>query len=127
MKFIREADAPKDIFPAPYARTITHIVAPFTVGSRHVWLGTCVYPVGSTSNPHAHENQEETFHCIAGKGQIKVNDTVFELVPGDTVFVEPGETHMCMNLHGTEDFKVVSVVTPPFSEEGFRGDHTPRT
>lgn len=126
MKFIRESEAPKDIFPAPYARTITHIVAPFTVGSNYVWLGTCVYPVGSTSNPHAHENQEETFHCIAGSGQIKVNDTVFDLVPGDTVFVEPGETHMCMNLHGTEDFKVVSVVTPPFTQEGFKGDHTPK-
>ena len=126
MKFIRESEAPKDIFPAPYARTITHIVAPFTVGSNHVWLGTCVYPVGSTSNPHAHENQEETFYCIGGAGQIKVNDAIFDLVPGDTVFVEPGEVHMCMNLHGTEDFKVVSVVTPPFSREGFKGDHTPK-
>ena len=126
MKFVRESEAPKDIFPAPYARTITHIIAPWTVGSKNVWLGTCTYPPGVTSNPHIHDTQEETFYCIAGKGQIKVSDTVFDLVPGDTVFVEPGELHMCMNLYGTEDFKVVSVVTPPFSQTGFQSDHTPK-
>lgn len=126
MKFIRECEAHSDVFEAPFKRKITHIVTPWSVGSQHVWLGTCTYPPGFTSNPHAHETQEETFYCIAGSGQIKVNDTVFDLTVGDTVFVEPGEVHMCLNLHGTQDFKVVSVVTPPFTEAGFRQDHTPK-
>lgn len=126
MKFVRECESPKDVFEAPYKRTITHIIAPYTVGSKHTWLATCAYPPGFTSNPHAHDTQEETFYCISGVGQIKVNDTVFDLVPGDTVFVEPGEVHCCMNLHGTEDFKVVSVVTPPFTKTSFNKDHTPK-
>ncbi len=126
MKFVRESEAPKDVFSAPFARTITHIITPWTVGSEHVWLATCAYPSGSTSNPHTHETQEEVFYCIAGCGQIKVNDTIFDLVPGDAVYVAPGELHMCMNPNGKEDFKVVSVVTPPFTESGFKSDHTPK-
>lgn len=126
MKFVRESESPKDVFDAPYKRIITHIIAPWTVGSKHVWLGTCVYPVGFTSNPHIHDTQEETFFCIAGNGQIKVNDTVFDVHVGDAVFVEPGELHQCLNLYGTEDFKVVSVVTPPFTQTSFQKDHTPK-
>lgn len=124
MKFVRESESPRDVFDAPYKRTIVHVIAPWTVGSQHVWMGTCTYPPGFTSNPHTHETQEETFFCISGRGQIKVNDTVFDLSVGDAVFVEPGELHQCLNLNGTEDFKVVSVVTPPFTQSSFKSDHT---
>ena len=126
MKFLRESESPRDVFDAPYKRTITQIAAPWTCGSKHVWLGTCAYPPGFTSNPHIHDTQEETFYCISGSGQIKVDGTVFDVGVGDAVFVEPGELHQCLNLHGSEDFKVVSVVTPPFSRESFQKDHTPK-
>lgn len=126
MKFIRESEAHKDVFEAPYKRTITHIVTPWTTGSKNVWFASNVYPAGYMSNAHAHETQEETFYCVAGSGHIKVNDTVFDLVPGDCVFVEPGEIHQCLNLDGKEDFKLVSVVTPPFTEDSFKSDHTPK-
>ncbi|MGE5615063.1 MAG: dimethylsulfonioproprionate lyase family protein [Bacillota bacterium] len=124
MKFIRESEAPKEHFEAPYKRTIAHIVAPWTVGSRHVWLGTCTYPPGFTSNPHSHDDMEETFYCIGGKGQIKVNDTVFNVEIGDAVYCAPGEVHQVINLNGTEDFKVVAVVTPPFTPDSFKKDHS---
>ncbi len=126
MRFIRECEAPKEEFTAPYKRTITHVVAPWTVGSKHVWLGTCVYPPGFTSNPHSHEEQEETFFCISGSGQIKVNDTVYDVAVGDAVYCAPGEVHQCINLKGKEDFKVVAVVTPPFSHTSFMDVHTPK-
>lgn len=126
MKFVRESEAPKQVFEPPYKRTITHVVTPWTTGSEHVWLGTCVYPPGFTSNPHRHDNQEETFFCISGKGQIKVEGTLFDLEIGDAVYCAPGELHQCLNLEGKEDFKVVSVVTPPFTESSFKKDHTPK-
>ena len=123
MKFVREAEAPKERFEAPFERTITHLVAPWTVGSKHVWLGIGEYPVGSTSNAHLHETMEETFYCISGNGQIKVEDTVFDVTSGDAVYVEPGETHQIINLTGTEMLKLVSVVTPPFTPTSFSSDH----
>ncbi len=124
MKFVRESEAPKEVFEAPYKRTITHVVAPWTVGSEHVWLGTCAYPPGFSSNPHSHKDQEETFFCIGGHGQIKVNDTVFDVAVGDAVYCAPGEVHQCINVNGTEMFKVVAVVTPPFTPNTFKEDHT---
>ena len=126
MKFVRESEAPREVFDPPYKRTITHVVAPWTVGSQHVWLGTCAYPPGFTSNPHFHEENEETFFCISGSGQIKVNDQIFDVTVGDAVYCAPGETHQCLNLNGTEDFKVVAVVTPPFTQTSFKEVHTPK-
>lgn len=124
MKFIRESDAPRENFDPPFKRTIVHMVAPWTVGSKHVWLGTCSYPPGFTSNPHSHAEQEETFFCIGGSGQIKVNDTLFDVSVGDAVYCAPGEVHQCINLNGTETFKVVAVVTPPFTPDSFKKDHS---
>ena len=123
MKFVRESQAPKESFEAPYKRIITHLIAPWTVGSKHVWMGICEYPAGSVSNPHAHDEMEETFYCIAGQGQIKVDDTVFDVTVGDAVYVEPGETHQCINTNGSEPFKLVAVVTPPFTPQTFSEDH----
>lgn len=124
MKFIRESEAPRDTFEPPFKRTIVHMVTPWTIGAKNLWLGTCAYPPGFTSNPHAHESQEETFYCISGSGQIKVNDTIFDVSVGDAVYCAPGEVHQCINLDGTETFKVVAVVTPPFTTDSFKKDHT---
>lgn len=126
MKLIRESEAPRDTFDPPFKREIVHMVTPWTVGSKNVWLGVCAYPPGFTSNPHSHETQEETFYCIAGKGQIKVNDTVFDVSVGDAVYCAPGEVHQCINLNGTETLKLVAVVTPPFTTDSFKNDHTPK-
>lgn len=127
MKLIKESEAPKEVFDAPHRRTIRHVIAPWTTDSKHVWLGTCEYPPGSTSNPHAHEGQEETFFCIGGCGQIKVNDVTFDVTVGDAVYCAAGEVHQCINLNGTESFKVVAVVTPPFTQSSFKNDHTPKS
>ena len=125
MKFVRESEVPKQVFEPPYKRVIAPMITPEHQGSKNMWVATCTYPAGYASNPHKHVNQEETFYCIAGKGQIKVDDTVVDIEVGDCVFVEPGETHQVINFDGTEDLKLVSVVAPPFTEEGFKKDHTP--
>lgn len=126
MKYVKESEAPKEVFDPPFKRIITHVVTPWTTGSKHVWLGTCVYPPGSASNPHSHAKQEETFFCISGSGQIKVNDKVFDVASGEAVYCAPGELHQCINLEGKEDFKVIAVVTPPFTPSSFKNDHTPK-
>lgn len=123
MKFIRESEAEFEEFQAPHARKIRHVVAPWTLGSKHVWFGVNDYPAGGCSNAHTHEDSEETFYVISGSGQIKVEDTIFDVTVGDTVFVEPGEVHQILNLEGTETLKLVSVVTPPFTRDDFSSSH----
>lgn len=124
MKYIKEKDAPAEFIDAPYKRVIRHLAAPWTVGSHYTWVGTSAVEPGFTSNEHAHEEQEEIFYCIQGSGKIKVNTTVYDVEVGDLVYVDPGAVHQLINTEGKEIFKVISVVSPPFTPEKFKKDHS---
>jgi len=119
MKLVRRSQAPKDTFEAPYERTVSHMITPWTVGSEHLWIGVVEYPVGSKSNAHTHEDLEEAFYCVSGTGQIRVNDKVFDIESGDAVYVAPGEEHAVIN-NGIKTLELVSTVSPPLSPTMFK-------
>jgi mannose-6-phosphate isomerase-like protein (cupin superfamily) len=122
MKYIREQDVEGDRIGPPHQRVIRHLVTPENMGSQYVWLGTSSVDPGFTSNAHAHEDQEEVFYCVSGKGRIKVDDEEMPLEPGVTVYVPPKGVHQLIN-DGDEILKVVSAVAPPFIPEKYRKDH----
>lgn len=126
MKYIKESESPKEVFEAPYKRTIRHIISPWTTGSEHIWLGTSSVEPGFSSNYHSHEDLEETFYCIQGKGQIRVDGKVVDVEINDVVYVKPGELHQLINPSDTEIFKLVCIVTPPFTPTNFSSAHTPK-
>jgi len=122
MNVIREQDVEGDRIGPPHQRVIRHLVTPENMGARHLWLGTSTVDPGFTSNAHAHEDQEEIFYCVSGKGRIKVDDEEAPLEPGVTVYVPPKAVHQLIN-DGDEKLKVVSAVAPPFILEKYKKDH----
>lgn len=51
------------------------------------------YPPGSHSHWHSHVG-EQALYVVAGRGRIrKAGEGVFEVGPGDLVYVAPGEKH----------------------------------
>jgi mannose-6-phosphate isomerase-like protein (cupin superfamily) len=61
--------------------------------SRRLTMGyTTIYPTGSTTG-HAHEDMEETYFVISGKGVMVVGEDEFEIEQGDALYVPPGEYH----------------------------------
>lgn len=122
MKFIREQDVEGDRIGPPHQRVIRHLVTPENMGSQFLWLGTSSVDPGFTSNAHSHEDQEEVFYCVSGRGRIKVDDEEFALEPGGVVFCPPKSVHQLIN-DGDDVFKVVSAVAPPFIPEKYRKDH----
>ncbi len=122
MKHVREQDVAGDRVGPPYQRTIRHLVTPWTMGSRHLWVGTSTVDPGFSSNPHAHESQEEVFYCVEGRGRIRVDSEELALQPGVAVYVPPGAVHQLVN-DGEALLKCVSTVSPPFIPEGYRKDH----
>lgn len=122
MKYIREQDVEGDHIGPPHQRVIRHLVTPWTMGSEYLWFGTSSVDPGFTSNAHAHDEQEEVFFCVSGKGRIKVDDEEEVLEPGVTVYVPPGALHQLIN-DGDEILKVASAVAPPFIPEKYREDH----
>lgn len=122
MKYVREEDVKGDRIGPPNQRVIRHLVTPETMGAKFLWLGTSSVDPGFLSNAHSHEEQEEVFYCVSGKGRIKVDDEEAPLEPGVVVYVPPGSLHQLIN-DGKEVLKVVSAVAPPFIPEKYRQDH----
>jgi len=122
VKSVREQDVSGDRIGPPHQRVIRHLVAPWTMGSEHLWFGTSSVDPGFTSNAHAHDEQEEVFYCVSGQGRIRVGDEEGTLEPGVTVYVPPGAVHQLIN-DGDQILKVASAVAPPFVPEKYREDH----
>lgn len=122
MKYIREQDVDGDKFPPPFAREIKHVAAPWTLGTKNLWLGVDLIEPHNTSNPHSHDDLEEIFYVVSGQGRIVVGDEEVEASAGLCVYVPPLMVHQLIN-DGNEVMKVVNVTSPPFVPEKFRAVH----
>jgi len=72
--------------------------SPETSVARRLTVGyTVVYPKCRT-NGHAHGDKEEVYFILAGRGQARVGEEVFEVGPGDCFYVTPGLFHGVENI-----------------------------
>jgi L-ectoine synthase len=63
---------------------------------------------GSSSSLQ-YKNHRESCFCVAGKGAIEVDGTVYPLVPGSTYVLDEHEPHL---LSGEDTLHLVCVFTP---------------
>jgi mannose-6-phosphate isomerase-like protein (cupin superfamily) len=122
VKHVNEHEVEGIRAPAPHARTLKHLAAPWTIGSTKIWLGISKVDPGSTSNSHLHEVQEEIFYVLSGRGRIAVGDESVEVTPGSVVVVPAGMLHQLINT-GDETLEVLAAVAPPFDEQEFEVRH----
>lgn len=52
---------------------------------------------GAIAAPHCHRDMAEIFWVTAGRGTIEVNGIAYDLEPGVSVTIEPGERHGVRN------------------------------
>jgi mannose-6-phosphate isomerase-like protein (cupin superfamily) len=111
--YIEEKNAEGDIFPKPYARTIKPLAAPWTLGTKNIWLATDEIEPHNASNPHMHTDQEEVLFFLSGKGRVRVDKEEIEVEPGYCVLLPIGSVHEVINDH--EDvLRFIAAVAPPF-------------
>ncbi len=61
--------------------------------SRRLTLGhTTIYPTGTTTG-HSHDDMEEVYYVVMGKGIMIVGDDEYEIEQGDALYVPPGLFH----------------------------------
>jgi len=53
---------------------------------------TTIYPTGSTTG-HTHDDMEEVYFVISGKGTMIVGEDEFDIKEGDGLYVPPGVFH----------------------------------
>lgn len=122
MHIVHEPDIDGDHIPEPNKRVIKHLVAPWTLGSKNLWVGTSTVAPGNETNAHSHSVNEEVFYCVSGHGKMIVDGEEQEYFPGTVVYCPPGSVHQVVNT-GDEPLKSVCSVSPPFEQQQFRSDH----
>lgn len=122
MKHLREHEVKGERFDPPHARTIKHLAAPWTLGTRNIWVGISEVDVGNTSNLHCHDDVEEIFYVISGHGRIRVGDEEEAIESGSCIYVPVGSPHQLINT-GDETLKIVCAASPPFKLDKFDKIH----
>ena len=124
MNIIHESEIDGDHFQEPHKRVVKHIVAPWTMGSKNLWIGTSTVEPKNRTNSHSHDRNEEVFYCVSGKGKIIVDGEEKNYTPGTVVYCPPGAEHQVINT-GDIPLKSVCSVSPPFEQQQFKDDHDP--
>lgn len=122
MKHIKEHETRGERFAPPHARTIKHLAAPWTLGTRNLWMGISKVDPGSCSNLHQHDVEEEIFYVVSGRGRIRVGKQEEDIEPGSCVYIPVGEPHQLFNT-GDETLKILASASPPFNSHKFNEMH----
>jgi mannose-6-phosphate isomerase-like protein (cupin superfamily) len=71
---------------------------------------------GSQQGLHAHEESEQVYVVIRGRGLMMVDDEAVEVEAGTAVLIPFGARHAIRNT-GTEPLEYISATAPPFPAE----------
>jgi len=112
LKYIVEQQAEGDVFPEPHARTIKPLAAPWTLGTRNIWLATDEIQPGNSSNPHTHDDKEEVVFFLSGKGRVSIDGEEMNVGPGHCVLFPVGSVHAVINEEDSV-LRFIAVVAPP--------------
>ncbi len=122
MKHVREHEVKGDRFDPPHGRTIKHLAAPWTFGTRNIWMGVSKVDPGSSSSLHSHDDGEEIFYVINGHGRIRVDEEEEAIEPGSCIYIPAGSSHQLINT-SDETLKVVAAASPAFKLDKFDDLH----
>ena len=64
---------------------------------------------GKKGDYHSHDNIEQVFYFTKGRGQMKLNDQIYDVRDGDAVHVPPGCKHQTIN--SSEDWLELLIIT----------------
>ena len=60
-------------------------------------LSSTFLTAGKQTTGHFHVGQEEVYFFIKGSGQMKIDDSLFDVSEGDVVCINDGEFHQVFN------------------------------
>jgi mannose-6-phosphate isomerase-like protein (cupin superfamily) len=72
---------------------------------------------------HIHDQGDELFYVVAGRGTARLGDRVEAIEAGDVVFAPAGAVHQIANFKNDEPLKVVFFMASPELVEEFRAIH----
>lgn len=110
MRTSRDAIEP---FTTKDGSIIRELLHPGAAG--HASLAEATLPPGRATLLHRHARTEETYHFVAGEGEMRLGAERFAVRAGDTVRIPPGTPHAL--LAGRAPLVLLCVCAPPYSHE----------
>jgi len=86
------------------------------LGARNLSITWVDMPPGAEQRAHSHEEAEQVYVIVRGRGRMQVAGDVEDVGEGDLVFIPPATEHGIVN-DGSETLVYVSAASPPFSME----------
>lgn len=74
--------------------------------------------VGSEIGSEVHTENDQFFRFEAGKGQVFIDDSVYEVGDGDVIIVPAGAKHNVVNVSETEALQLYTLYSPPHHKDG---------
>jgi mannose-6-phosphate isomerase-like protein (cupin superfamily) len=105
----RRDDAPRNERGGQVSRLL---FAP-QLGSRDLAVTWVSGIPGSEQGLHAHEDSEQIYVVVRGRGLMTVDDEEREVEAGTAILIPAGAKHAIRNI-GSEALEYVSATTPPF-------------
>ncbi len=101
---------------AAHGETIYETVGRAAGGTATHSLAQIVLPPGCASLKHYHPEAEETYHILSGSGDLEIDGKHVTVQPGDSILIEPGETHRIAN-HGDSDLVFLAICVPAWTPD----------
>lgn len=86
------------------------------LGSRHMTVTWIEVPATTEQELHSHEEAEQVYVVVSGRGSMSATGDTQQLAVGDLVLIPPATDHSVAN-NGTEPLALVSVQSPPVSAD----------
>lgn len=67
--------------------------------------------------PHYHQNSEEIYYVIKGRGKIKIDDSEEEIGEEDAIFIPVNAVHALINTSRTLNMKILAICSPPYKDD----------
>lgn len=93
------------------------------VGSSGSILVEQTFPRGGTTGLHLHDQGDELFHVVSGRGTATLGETEQPIGPGDVIFVPASAAHRIRNLENDDPLTVVFFMDSPELVDLFRTIH----
>jgi mannose-6-phosphate isomerase-like protein (cupin superfamily) len=86
------------------------------LGSRNLAITWVDVPPGAEQKSHSHEDAEQVYVIVRGRGRMRVAGDTEDVAEGDLIFIPPATDHGISN-DGAETLVYVSATSPPVSME----------
>ena len=86
------------------------------LGARNLSVTWVDVPPGAEQRSHSHEDSEQVYVIVRGRGRMHVAGDEEDVGEGDLVFIPPATDHGIAN-DGAETLVYVSAASPPVSME----------